>query len=236
MSNALRVNMVRQAVANATFKELPITVENVQRFLPGPHADAELKGIGGVPLIEQAAFELDQFDLEPWQASEPAPMAAELPDGEHVETVAALPAPAPTKMLSRPERFAIASELAVQLEQERVDLRVEFEISNRNELAALHERDRIAHAFAQGFGPPQTPEQLIREHIASENEHRRKVAAGEIPAHRRARGPSMVDRFAAAQRGGNPAFSGNSFRRGAFSLAQAARLGFKVPPKLPSQR
>ena len=238
MSNFLRNTMIKQAVGFATFKELPITIENVARFLPGPHADPELKGAGGTLLIEQADFELDATDLEPWQASKPAPVAAELPEGEKlVGTVAALPAPAPVKKLSRPERFALASDLAVQLEHQRVDLRVELETANRNELDALRERNEIAHAFAAGFGAPQTQEQLLREHIASENEYRRKVAAGEIPARRHyTGGPSAVDKFAAATRGGNPAWAGGGFRRGAYSPSQAARLRFQVPPKPPSQR
>jgi hypothetical protein len=234
MTNPLRRRMVQQSVANATYHNLPITVENVRRYLPGPNADKELKGVGGVPLREQPDFELDATDLEPWVATEPAPVTAEPEDAPVTEPpLVALPAPAPR--LNRQQQWAAASAKLVALDAERADLRVELEIAHRDELTARRERDQIAHAFMKGFGPPMTPNDLIRQHLASEADTRRKVAAGEIPPRRRSSGPSMIDRFAAVQRGGNPGFAGNGFRRGAYSSARAAALGFQVP-KLPSQR
>ena len=175
MTNPLRTNMIRQAVGIATFKELPITVENVSRFLPGPHADPELKGAGGALLIEQADFELDA--TRSWshgRRANPHPLRPSFRKASTSRPVAALPAPAPEKKLSRPERFALASDFAVQLEHQRVDLRVELETANRNELDALRERNEIAHAFARVLAHRMTQEQLIRQHIAAKMRHAAK--------------------------------------------------------------
>jgi len=233
MTNVIRENMVRASVARATYQNEAITIENCRKYLPGPHAIAHLKGPTGKLLCQEPDFELDEIDLAPWQ---PEPMEIEgertadesAPDGDTAppETRAELP---------REVRYAQASEKLVALEQERAELRIELDLARKAELAARHERDRVAQAFVAGFGPPISPAELIRQHIKSEMQTRQDIKDGKLPGRRvNPVGGSMVDRYASAQRGGNPAFAGRGYARGAFPASR--RGGMVERPKLPSQR
>lgn len=232
--NILRENMVRQAVAMATFKNLSITVDNVKTFLPGPDAIPTIKGVGGQLLSEMPSFELEETDIAPWQA-EPMEIEDNRPadyfDPPSIAVTEVRPPEPP-----REQRYADTSAKLVELEQERAELRIELDLAHKAELVARNERDSVAHAFVRGFGPPQSQQQLIREYIASENAYRQAVKEGRIPGRRpNAVGGSMVDKFAAAQRGGNPAFAGRGYARGA-KPASARVMPGVVPAKLPSQR
>jgi len=229
--NLLRETMVRQAVANATFKQLPITIENVRRFLPGPNADKHLKGGGGVPLCELQDFELDVIDLKPWR-DDPLEIEDSRPAEHPLNLAEVRPAEhTPDSGQARPEesrevRFARASERAVKLEQERAELRIELDLANKAELEARNERDKIAHQFVRGFGKPMTQAELIRQHIESEQATRQAIAEGRLPGGRRRStvGPSMLDKFAAAQRGGRPGFAGRGYSRGGFPASMRGQM------------
>jgi hypothetical protein len=220
--NALRNQMVQRAVAQARDGKLPLTVRNVAMFLPGPTAyDAKLKAM--------PSFELDADDLRPF-----LPLSAEtLEKLRDVELV--LPDRPPVKdvVVHDPQRLANA---LLELERERNDLKFQHQTAIRDEVIARNDLDQIARAFLAGFAKPQSPDELLKDHARSEAERRRQIAAGEIkPAQRVSTvGPSVLDRFAAAQRGGNAGFAGQGYRRGAFSSAHKGQTVAR--PKVPSER
>jgi hypothetical protein len=221
--NALRAQMVNRAVTQARDGKLPITVRNVSMFLPGPTAySAENKALPD--------FLLDAEDLAPFL---PPTISAETLDRfKDVELVHVEPTPAP--VVESPQvRYQKLEALSLDLERERNDLKFQHQTAIRDEVVARNELDQIARAFLAGMGKPQTHDELLREHARSEAERRRAIAAGEIPAPR-ARvstvGPSVVDRFAAAQRGGRAGFAGRAYARGALSNHEAARQGYMTVP------
>jgi hypothetical protein len=237
MTNILRDQMVRRAVQKAQNGKFDINIRNVAMFLPGPTAnDAKLR--------EQEDFALDADDLRPWlpvPGPEPGSLAERLKDVE-IEYVEPNPSERPAV------RYAALEAKAIELEQERADLRVTFDVAIRDELNARHELDSVARAFMNGFAAPMTPDQLLKQHAASEAETRAKIARGELPG-RRAQpvGPSVLDRFMAAQRGGNPGFAGRAYARGASPVSKrlmpfartpqaAGQPGGPPLPKLPSDR
>jgi hypothetical protein len=221
--NALRAQMVTRAVAQAQDGKLALTVRNVAMFLPGPTAyDAKLKAMPD--------FELDADDLRPFQ---PPTISAEtldrLKDAEHE-----LPEPqvvAPVE--SQAVRYAKLEALSLDLERERNDLKFTHQTAIRDEVIAHNELDQIARAFLANMGRPQTPDELLKDHARSEAERRRQIAAGEIQPTNKVHtpGPSVLDRFAYAQRGGRAGFAGRGYARGGLP---ASRQGGTV--KLPSQR
>ena len=155
----------------------------------------------------------------------------------------------PKKPVEPPHiRYSQLEALSLDLEHERADLRVSLDTAIRDELTARLELDRIARSFMQGFGRPQTPDELLKAHAASEAETRRKIAAGELPGRRHSPvGPSVLDQYAAAQRGGRAGFAGRGYTRGASPVskrtmpfprtAQAAgQPGGARLQKLPSER
>ena len=229
MTNPLRQQMVARAVQQAQNGNLEITLRNVSMFLPGPTAfDAELK--------EQVDFELDADDIAPYLPAptpEPVSLADRLADVE-IEYVA------PTPVESPAVRYQKLEHRSLELERERAELRVVYDVAIRDELNARHELDRVARAFMTGFGKPQTPDELLKQHAASEAERRRKIAAGELPAPRRQStvGPSVLDRFAYATGGANGRRVGPNgeqvygFRRG----GQRPNAELARQAKLPSQR
>jgi hypothetical protein len=228
MTNVLREQMTKRAVAKTQAQKLEITIRNVSMFLPGPLAfDPELKA--------QEPFELDDDDLKPWVAAPTIfseTRSAPLPEPEVIEK----PTPAPV-LKPAAVRFAKLQEHAHELEIERNDLRYALDAAIRDELNAHHDLERVARSFVAGFARPTTPDELLKAHAESEAETRRKVANGELPARRRidTTGPSRLDKFMAAQRGGNPAFAGRGYARGGLPVSRRL-MPFGGAPKLPSER
>lgn len=221
MTNPLRQQMVSRAVQQAQNGKLEINLRNVAMFLPGPTAfDEKLK--------TQVDFELDADDLAPYLPG-PTPVVETPSLAERLRDVELEFVP-PTPPVSYQE----LEQKMLELERERVDLRFAHDTAIRDELNARHELEQVARAFMNGIATT-TPDQLLKQHAASENERRRKIAAGEIPAPRRhdTTGPSVLDKYAAAQRGGRAGFAGQGYRRGAYGAAQRGQY---VKPKLPSER
>jgi hypothetical protein len=224
--NALRAQMVARAVAQARDGKLPLTVRNVAMFLPGPTVySAEHKAM--------ADFELEAEDLRSFMPP-PTISAEALEQLRDVELV--LP-DQPAEVVTPPAvRFEQLDQRALELEGERNDLKFQHQTAIRDEIEARNALDKIARAFLAGFGKPQTPDELLKDHARGEAERRRQIAAGEIrPAQRVSTvGPSVLDRFAAAQRGGHAGFAGQGYRRGAYSSAHKGQI--VAPPRLPSER
>jgi hypothetical protein len=230
MSNPLRDQMVRRAVTRTQHESEEVTIENVRKYLPGPHAGYDAK------LREQEDFLLDADDLAPYL---PAP--AEPVEPEPVKDASGHdPQPVePPKPVEPPQvRYVRLDAKAIELEHERANLRVTYDVAIRDELAARLELDKIARTFMAGFGAPMTPDQLLKQHAASEAETRRKIAAGELPGRRAHQvGPSVLDKYAAAQRGGAPGFAGRGYARGGQSVSKRIMpFGIAERPKLPSER
>ncbi len=234
MTNPIRTRMVARAVQQTQNGKMAITVRNVSMFLPGPSAfDPKLKAM--------ESFELDEQDLSPYLPAptpDPGSLADRLADVE-IEYVEPAPVESPGVRYQKLELRSL------ELERERADLRVTYDVAIRDELNARNELDRIARAFMQGFGAPITPDQLLKAHATTEAETRAKIAAGELPGRRRVdtTGPSVLDKFAAAQRGGRPGFAGRGYARGGQPVSKrimpgvvAPRLGPSERPKLPSER
>ena len=222
--NALRAQMVNRAVTQARDGKLPLTIRNVAMFLPGPTAySAENKALPD--------FLLDAEDLAPFLP--PTISAENLERLKDVELELPAGPTIPVVVESPQVRYQKLEALSLDLERERNDLKFQHQTAIRDEVVARNELDQIARAFLAGMGKPQTHDELLREHARSEAERRRAIAAGEIPAPR-ARvstvGPSVVDRFAAAQRGGRAGFAGRAYARGALSNHEAARQGYMTVP------
>jgi hypothetical protein len=102
-----------------------------------------------------------------------------------------------------------------------------------------HQREIFAQAlkeFQNEFAHV-TPEQLVRQHIASENELRRQVAAGEIePAAPPRKANSVIDQMSGRGSSADRSY-GSGYRRGAVSLEQLGHMRAQAArAKLPSQR
>ncbi len=206
MTNPLRQQMVARAVQKAHNGKLEINVRNVSMYLPGPAAfDPKLKAM--------ESFELDDTDLSPYLPAptpEPAMTLAERLADVEIEFVPPEPVEPPAV------RYQWLQNRMLELERERVDLRFSHDTSIRDEINARNELDKIARAFMNGLTRV-TPDQLLKQHAQAEAETRRKIAAGELPKPHRVNtvGPSALDRYMAAQRGGNPGFAGRGYARGA---------------------
>jgi hypothetical protein len=136
-------------------------------------------------------------------------------------------------------------EPAVELTVTRAEIQTQIRdlenelIPARGELLHLQETQRRMRAVVaqrviewQTKGrPPMTREELVREHIKSEQQRKADIAEGRIePPRRGAVGRSAVDQMAAATAGGNfRAGGGLAFRRGA-----TTQRGRRV--RLPSER
>jgi hypothetical protein len=219
MTNPLRQQMVARAVQQTQNGKMAITLRNVAMFLPGPTGfDPKLKA--------QVDFELDAEDLAPYlpaptPAVETPSLAERLADVE-IEFVPPTPVEPPEV------RYQRLQNRMLELERERVDLRFTYDTAIRDEINARNELDKIARVFMNGFVRI-SPDELLKQHAASEAETRRKIAAGEIPKPHRVNtvGPSALDRYMAAQRGGNPGFAGRGYARG----AQPANKRLMFDPK-----
>jgi hypothetical protein len=215
-TNALRAQMVARAVSQARDGKLPITVRNVAMFLPGPSAySAEHKAMPD--------FELDGDDLRTFLPIAPD-VLAKLRDVELV-----LP-DAPAEVAPQVTYEQLDAKL-LELERERVDLKFQHQTAIRDEVVTHNELDQVARLFLTNFAKPQTPSELLKDNARSESERRRQIAAGEIPAPRKAVssvGPSVLDKFAAAQRGGRAGFAGRGYSRGAYPASQQG--GMVKPP------
>jgi len=214
--------MVARAVQQAQNGNLEISLRNVAMFLPGPTAfNPELRA--------QADFELDADDLAPYMPAptpEPVMTLAERLTDVEIEYVE------PTPVESPVVRFQKLEQRSLELERERHDLRFTYDTAIRDELNARNELNSVARAFMQGFATT-TPDQLLKQYAASEAEKRRKIASGELVVHRpNTTGGSALDRYMAAQRGGNPAFAGRGYARGAQPYTKRNMLGIK-PKALP---
>jgi hypothetical protein len=222
--NPLRQNMTRDAVAKARDGNLEITVRNVAMFLPGPTAfDPALK--------KQPDFALDADDIAPYLplAAEPLIVepSTEIVDAKTVEVQQ--PVESPQARIARLETATI------KLERERQDLRYAREQAVIDERAAQLELEKIARAFMSGFSPPITPDQLLRQHVQQQAEQRRLRAEGKVPGPRaRTVGPSTLDRYAAAQRGGSPGFAGRGYSRGGLP-ATKRQMTFPTTPQAAGQ-
>lgn len=230
--NVLREQMVRRAVTRTQHESQggAVTVENVRRYLPGPFADdPKLKALED--------FGLDAGDIAPYLPSPVEPVEVE----PVKDAVSHDPQPEPLT-------YEQLDSVGLELEHKRVDLRFTYDTAIKDELAARIELDQVARAFMQGFGKPMTPDELLKAHAASEAETRRKIASGELPARRRPTvGPSTLDKFMAAQRGGAPGFAGRGYSRGASPVSKRIMPWARTPqaagqpggaplPKLPSDR
>jgi hypothetical protein len=229
-TNALRTQMITRAVAQAQDGKLAITVRNVAMFLPGPTAfDAKLKAMED--------FALDDDDLRPFL---PPIISAETFDRlKDVELV--LP-DQPAEVVESPQaHYERLEQRSIALERERNDLKFQHQTAIRDELTARNALDQVARTFLAGFGKPQTPDELLKDHARGEAERRRAIAAGEITpsGHRISTvGPSQLDRFMYATGGAQGRRSGpngeplSGARRGAYRPnAEQMRVA-----KLPSER
>jgi hypothetical protein len=191
--NPIRSQMVARAVQKSQSGNFEINIRNVSAFLPGPLAfDPALKA--------KPPFELDDEDLAPYLPG-PTPEAVRTLAQREVEIVL----PDQPKPPAEPAavRFRKLEARSLELEHERADLRVTYDVAIRDELNARHELERVARAFMAGFDKPVSPDELLKQHAASEAERRRKIASGELPAPRRQStvGPSVLDRVAFATGG-----------------------------------
>ena len=225
MANALRAQMVAAAVSKAHVGNLDITIRNVSMFLPGPSAyDAALK--------EQPPFELDDDDLAPYlpQAVPPEP-PTRIEEPQPV-------LPEPGEQPEPPQvRVAKLEQHRLDLERQRVELRFAHDTAVREELAARNNLDNIARAFLAGYAPPVSHDQLLRQHAATEAQRRQDIADGKLPGRRAPTvGPSALDRYAAAQRGGGVGFAHRGYTRGGQPVSRRTMPGVVPTIKLPSGR
>lgn len=126
------------------------------------------------------------------------------------------PSPSPTLSVAAAQQALIESQLRVQ---EATDWQ-------------RHWRGMVAVAlekFQRTTMQTTTPEQLIRQHLESENEQRRLRAEGKLPPRPERRLGSAVDAFAYYTRAsGRSAGGGRAFNRGAFRPAMRGQV---IPPK-----
>lgn len=183
-----------------------------------------IKEIGGTPtfaeievaLQKYEAFDLVQTDLDELEAlgalNAPPIIDAEFNIVEPGDGINELP----------------ASETGVRIEPLTVDEAERAVVVATDALAnarnAVNRTSRIEReknaALAQAITqfqrafPVYTPQQLIRDHLASEADQRRRIASGELPQKEVAAGHrSVIDRQRAWQRSGGPdAGTGNSGR------------------------
>jgi hypothetical protein len=174
--------------------------KSLENFEP-PHAN------GTAPPHDDAAGSAPQPEIPTPHSSNPAPAAAEFRNG----------APPPILSIADAQRNLIGTQLRVQ----------------RATDGQREARGRVALAlekFQRATMQTCTPEQLVRQHIESENQLRADRAAGKIPprgAQRRL--GSEVDRFAFYTRAnGRGAGGGRAFARGA---APASLRGRTIVPK-----
>lgn len=221
--NVLRQNMVRDAVAKARNGNLEITVRNVAMFLPGPTAF-------DVALRTQEDFAVDLDDIAPYL---PEPQVEHHPAEVASQVVAHDNNSEPVE--SPQDRVARLEAATINLERERQDLRYNREQAVTDERKAQLELEGIARAFMNGFSPPITPDQLLRQHVQQQAEQRTLRAAGKLPGPKvRAVGPSTLDRYAMAQRGGNPGFAGRAYSRGG-QPATKRQMNFTNTPQAAGQ-
>jgi hypothetical protein len=219
----IRKQMVEQAVSQAG---PPVTIENVAKFLP-------------------PAFDLDNIDLAPFVDLE---TVAEAPTvepfdwgalGARVERLQANAqqpqAEAEPEPPATPDAIEAATRRRIAADSLVANARVAVIAASNVEREARIKLAKAVTQFQSGFAPV-TPEQLRRDYVKEQAAIRQAQKDGTLPVPPRgAVGKSMIDRIAAAQRGGS--LMGN-FRRGASPVRGMPNYDPRKGPtvKLPSQR
>lgn len=197
--NPIRDVRIREAIQSTRDSGEPVTFENLKRRLP------------------------DDFRLRPSEVSEFK--AADVVDAEFIQ--AAEPVAAEPAELVKPlaEQIADAEAALVEAEQKLADVRTAVILCRRRVTTTRAAAARAITQFQSGL-MPYRPADLIRDHLASEQEHRRKVAAGEVPARQRPRALSVVDAVGQSRPDSANQRYGRQFARGGYP---ASAYGQKVP-------
>jgi hypothetical protein len=172
-----------------------------------------------LPLIQRPAEDADPL------ADAPAPETLQNFDAPHSNGTAPLPNP-PAKATPRPVSVADAQRALVASQLRNVKA-TDAQREARGKVALALEK------FQRATMQTQTQEQLIRQHIASENEQRRLRAEGKIaPRGGQRRLGSAIDSYAFHTRNsGRGAGGGRAFSRGASSKSSLKAFpGSGLPP------
>lgn len=223
LSGALRGSAILSAARECVDAGERVTPDTLKARLP----DEKFPNFGDVGEDEAAAaFELIEQQAEAHAATlEAESSQAASPDTAPADHAEAAPMEAPT--ISPDEARENLRLASVALANARAAV-----IGATNRRNAARERLAACVTSWQTGLPRMTREQAVRESIASyqatrEQQHRRPTP-----------GPSVIDRFAMATRGGNyGAGGGNSFRRGASTVRNSLNRDPRRGPvaKLPSE-